>query len=171
MNLDSILSTILGSDEQILYRSCTEVVRSHKILLGFGIFSILSSIFFIFLNLSTAALLFFSGIILIILYRAIRERSWYIALITNKRVMEVIIDHGRPRILKSCSIFEVQPVVKDVLTTGNSIIAEGSSTSIAQAYGSIAFIKDGKICLEFQGVLDPYGLRDTIIAIIKSSNR
>ena len=165
---------ILLPDEQIIYEFPTGK-RGYKILLVFGISLIFIGILEIpiagsYFGPSLMGFLFVIGFIFIILYAVTGEVS-SAYLITNKRVMEVKIEHGRPIITRSCSIFEIQPVVTRVQIIGRSTLGERSSTSISQELGDIAFIKDGQICLALYNVPNPNNIRDTIIAIIKSSNK
>ena len=61
--------------------------------------------------------------------------------------MEIKVKYRKPIILKSCSIFEVQPVVKNAwnygVSTFNKTLSRGTNT--AREFGYITFVKDGQV--------------------------
>ena len=167
-------SSILLPGEQVIYnftQKVPQIEESNKLtylVLGivFIFAGLIGAIFAITSNIALAFVVAFLiiGVIFIILYSTIHPHEvFYVYLLTNKRVMEVRVEDGRPTAIRSCWIFEIQPVVARAWITGHS------TSSTQQEYGDIAFIKDGQVCLALYNVPNPTNIRDTIIALIKSN--
>ena len=175
-------SSILLPGEQVIYnftQKVPQIEESNKLtylVLGivFIIASLISATFAITSNIGLAfvAAFLIIGVIFIILYSTIHpHKVLYAYLVTNKRVMEVRVEDGRPTIIRSCWIFEIQPVVARAWISGHSIFSNSPLLNFhtEQEYGDVAFIKDGQVCLAFYNVPNPTSIRDIIIALIKSN--
>ncbi len=91
-------------------------------------------------------------------------------ILTNKRALIIAIFNEETRLIKSCSIYETIPNLKNFkIQNLEQTDDQGHKFVLQVEMGDIAFIKDGKILLEFDNIISPKDMLDSINKIIKSS--